>query len=55
MKNNNEAKKVKIIEGSIKVILLGEPGVGKSSLINVYNGDPFYENIPSSIPKFLYF
>ena len=48
MKNNNEVKKVKNPDGSIKIILLGEPGVGKSSLINVYNGDPFSKYIQST-------
>lgn len=43
MERNNEAKK-----GTIKIILLGESTVGKTSLINVYHGDPFSEIIASN-------
>jgi small GTP-binding protein len=44
MEKNNEAENGEIIKGIIKIILLGESGVGKSSLISVYNDDPFCEN-----------
>ena len=32
MEKNNESEKEKTRESAIKIILLGEPGVGKSSL-----------------------
>ena len=44
MEKNNEAEKEEIAKGIIKIILLGESGVGKSALISAYNGDPFSEN-----------
>ena len=44
MEKNNEAEKEEIARGIIKIILLGESGVGKSALISAYNGDPFSEN-----------
>ena len=46
MEKNNEAEHGEIAKGVIKIILLGESGVGKSALISVYNGDSFSENIP---------
>ena len=33
----------------IKVILVGEPGTGKTSLINVAIGNKFVENAPSTL------
>ena len=44
MEKNNEAEKEEIAKAIIKIILLGESGVGKSALISAYNGDPFSEN-----------
>ena len=48
MDKNNEAKNGENTKGVIKIILLGESGVGKTALINVYYGDPFCEYIPSN-------
>ena len=55
MEKNNEAEKEEIAKGIIKIILLGESGVGKSALISAYNGDPFSENsISNSQSSFIF-
>ena len=45
MSNNNE----EVEEEEIKVILVGEPGTGKTSLINVSVGAKFQENTQSTL------
>jgi small GTP-binding protein len=49
IKNNNKMADDPNSKKSLKIILLGESGVGKTNLINVLLGKPFEENSYSSL------